>query len=120
MAALQGNIEAIRQHIEAGSDLNDKDVYGSSPLIIAATFGKTEVARALIEAGADMNITNNDGATALHAAAFLCRTEIVKALLDNGRWDPLQLLSMTSKASTIASDRPLGRWDWNWTTSGFE
>jgi CubicO group peptidase (beta-lactamase class C family) len=84
MAALQGNIEAIRQHIEAGSDLNDKDVYGSSPLIIAATFGKTEVARALIEAGADMNITNNDGATALHAAAFLCRTEIVKTLLDNG------------------------------------
>jgi CubicO group peptidase (beta-lactamase class C family) len=84
LAALQGNAAAIRQHIEAGSDLNEKDAYGSTPLIVAAVFGKTEVARALIEAGADMNITNNDGGTALHAAAFLCRAEIVKALLDNG------------------------------------
>jgi CubicO group peptidase (beta-lactamase class C family) len=84
MAALQGNIEAIRQHIEAGSDLNEKDPYGSTPLIIAATFDKIEVARALIEAGADLDITNNDGGTALHAAAFLCRTEIVEALLANG------------------------------------
>jgi CubicO group peptidase (beta-lactamase class C family) len=84
LAALQGNIEAVQQHIKAGSDLNEKDMWGSTPLIIAATFGKTEVARALIEAGADLNLTNNDGATALHAAAFLCRVEIVEALLDAG------------------------------------
>jgi len=83
-AALQGNLDAIRQHINAGSDLNKKDAYGSSPLIVAATFGKTEVARALLDAGADMTITNSDGSTPLHIAAFLCRTEIVKALLDNG------------------------------------
>lgn len=84
MAALQGDVTAIRQHIEAGSDLNEKDQYGSTPLIIAATFDKTEVAQALIEAGADLNITNNDGGTALHTAAFLCRPEIVKALLEHG------------------------------------
>ena len=84
IAALQGNIDAIRQHINAGSDLNVKDEYGSTPLIIATTFGKTEVALALIEAGADMEITTNEGATPLHIAAFFCRTEIVKALLDNG------------------------------------
>ena len=83
-AALQGNLDAIRQHINAGSDLNKKDAYGSSPLIIAITFGKTEVAIALIEAGADMKITNNEGSTPLHIAAFFCRTEIVKALLDKG------------------------------------
>jgi fucose 4-O-acetylase-like acetyltransferase len=84
IAALQGNIDAIHQHINAGSDLDVKDEYGSTPLIIATTFGKTEVARALIEAGADMKITNNEGATPLHIAAFFCRTEIVQALLDNG------------------------------------
>ena len=84
MAALQGDVVAIRLHIEAGSDLNEKDPYGSTPLIIAATFGKTEVAKALIDAGADLNITNNDGGTALHTAAFLCRPEIVKALLEHG------------------------------------
>jgi len=84
LASLQGNVEAVRQHIEAGSDLNAKDPYGSTPLTIAATFGKTDVAVALIEAGADLNITNNDGSTALHAAAFLCHTAIVEALLDHG------------------------------------
>jgi len=84
MAALQGNLDAIRQHIDAGSDLNKKDAYGSSPLIVAATFGKTETARALIDAGADMRITNNEGSTPLHIAAFLCRTEIVRVLLDKG------------------------------------
>ena len=83
-AALQGNLDAIRQHINAGSELNTKDAYGSSPLIVAVTFGKTEVARALIEAGADMQITNNEGSTSLHIAAFFCRTEIVRALVDNG------------------------------------
>ncbi len=84
MAALQGNIDAIRQHIEAGSDLNEKDAYGSTPLTIAATFGKTEVARTLIEAGADMRIRDNYGSTPLHLAALFCRTEIVKTLLDKG------------------------------------
>ena len=83
-AALFGDLNAVNQHIKARTDLNKKDAYGSTPLIIAATFGKTEVAKALVEAGADVNITNNDGGTALHSAAFLCRTEIVQILLDHG------------------------------------
>ena len=84
-ATLLGDLDAIRQHIEAGSDLNIKEPSGgSSPLITAAVFGKTEVARALIEAGADLNCTNNDGSTPLYCAAFFCRTEIVEALLDKG------------------------------------
>ena len=82
-AVVTGNLEAIRQHIAAGSDINEKDPFGgSSPLISAAVFGKTEIAKALIDAGADLNIRNNDGSTALHCAAFFCRPEIVKMLLD--------------------------------------
>jgi CubicO group peptidase (beta-lactamase class C family) len=84
MAALLGNIDAVRQHIEAVSDLNAKDAYGSTPLIVATTFGRTEVAQALIDAGADMTIRDNYGSTPLHLAALFCRTEIVKALLDKG------------------------------------
>lgn len=84
-AAMLGNLEAVRQHIEAGSNLDEKDAYGgSSPLITAAVFGKTEVALALIEAGSDVNFKNNDGSTPLHTAAFFCRTEIVEALLAIG------------------------------------
>lgn len=82
-AVVSGNIEAVRQHIAAGSDLNVKDPFGgSSPLISAAVFGKTDIAKVLIDAGANLNIQNNDGSTALHCAAFFCRPEIVKLLLD--------------------------------------
>ena len=84
MSVLQGNIDSVRQHINTGSDLNKKDEWGSTALIIATTFGKTEIAKALIDAGADMTIGNNDGSTPLHIAALFCRTEIVKVLLGKG------------------------------------
>jgi uncharacterized protein len=84
-AVLTGNKAALRQHIAAGTDINEKDPFGgSSPLISASLFGKTEEARILIDAGADINFQNNDGSTALHTAAFFCRPEIVRMLLDKG------------------------------------
>jgi len=90
-ATLLGDLDAIQQHIKAGSDLDEKEpAVGSSPLISAAVFGKSDIARALIEAGADVNLINNEGSTALHSAAFLCRVEIVEMLLANGADKNLQ------------------------------
>jgi hypothetical protein len=84
-AVITGNLEAVQQHIEAGTDINKKEqMTGSTPLITAATFNKTEIAEVLIDAGADLSIQNNDGATALHVAAFFCRVEIVQMLMDAG------------------------------------
>jgi CubicO group peptidase (beta-lactamase class C family) len=82
-AALQGDMEFIQQYIASGSDLNQKDAYGSTPLIIATTFGKTEEAKTLIEAGADLSISNNDGSAPLHIAALFGRMEILRVLLAN-------------------------------------
>ena len=80
---MSGNVEVVKQHIAAGSNINEKDPYGgSSPLISASLFGKTKIAKILIDAGADINIQNNDGSTALHTAAFFCRREIVTMLLE--------------------------------------
>lgn len=82
-AVVTGNKEALKQHIAAGTDLNEKDPFGgSSPLMTASVFGKTEEAKILIDAGADINFQNNDGSTALHTAAFFCRPEIVQMLLE--------------------------------------
>lgn len=82
-AIMSDRIDIVKQHIEAGTDLNQQEqMSGSTPLITAATFGKTASVKALIEAKADLSIKNNDGATALHTAAFFCRTEIVQILLD--------------------------------------
>lgn len=82
-AVISDNMEAVKQHIAAGSDLNVRDPFGgSSPLISAAVFGKTEMAKVLINAGVDLNFQNGDGSTALHTAAFFCRPEIVQLLLE--------------------------------------
>jgi hypothetical protein len=84
-AVISGNVEAVEQHIKAGTDINTPDPFGgSSPLISAAVFGKPEVAAVLANAGADLNFQNKDGSTALHTAAFFCRPEIVKMLLSKG------------------------------------
>jgi hypothetical protein len=83
MAAASGNAEAVKQHIAAGTNINEKDPFGgSSPLISASLFGKTDIVKILLDAGADINFTNNDGSTALHVAAFFCRPDIVKLLLE--------------------------------------
>ena len=84
-AVVSGNVEAIKQHLAAGTNINEKDPFGgSSPLISASLFGKTEIARMLIDAGAEINLQNNDGSTALHTASFFCRPEIVVMLLKKG------------------------------------
>jgi len=84
-AAAQGNIEAIKQHLAAGTDLNAKEpAGGSTPLMVAALLGQTEAAKLLIEKGANINAGNNEGSTALLIAAFFCHSETVKLLLDKG------------------------------------
>ncbi|MEL7424219.1 MAG: ankyrin repeat domain-containing protein [Bacteroidota bacterium] len=79
-----GNLKQLEANIAAGTDLNQKDQFGSAPLHVAATFDKAEVALRLIEAGADLNVLNGEGSTPLHLAAFFCRTEITEALLKEG------------------------------------
>ncbi|MBO3699894.1 ankyrin repeat domain-containing protein [Roseivirga sp. E12] len=83
-SAFLGKTDLVKQHIAAGTELNQKDDFGSTALTIAITFDKTEAAKALIEGGADIEATSADGSTALHSAAFFGRTEIVKALLAKG------------------------------------
>jgi ankyrin repeat protein len=84
-AAGQGNLEAIQQHLTAGTDLNAKEPRGgTTPLIISAIFGQGASASLLIDNGADVNIKSHDGGTALHAAAFFGQVEIVKRLLKEG------------------------------------
>jgi hypothetical protein len=84
-AAGSGNISAIEQHVEYGSNLNAKEpTGGGTPLIVAALFGQMDAAKLLIDNGASLEIKNNDGATALHVAAFFGQPQVVSLLLEQG------------------------------------
>jgi len=83
-ATVEGDLEAVNQHIATGTDLNQSAPDEKTPLMVAAAFGRTEIVKALIEAGAKLDLKDKDGGTALMTAAFFCHTEIVQALLDKG------------------------------------
>ena len=70
-AALAGNIDVIKKHIDAGTDINKRRGMGqATPLIWASTHNHKEIVELLISAGADVNIKegNDRGWTALDAA----------------------------------------------------
>ena len=54
-AAEDGNIEAVKQHLAAGTDVNAKNRHGNSPLQLAALMGHKEIVELLIAKGADVN-----------------------------------------------------------------
>jgi len=60
-AADQGNIEAVKQHLDAGANVNAKDEVGWTLLHTAAFYGHKEIAELLITKGADVNAKDVDG-----------------------------------------------------------
>ena len=78
-----GNLQAVKQHLAKGLDINAKNKDGVTALQIATLLGQYEIAELLVQKGADVNTKANDGTTALHSAAFLGRYKEAKLLLEN-------------------------------------
>ena len=64
-AAKEGNIVAVKQHLAAGTNVNVRDKYGSTPLWWAARSGRKEIPELLIAKGADLNAKDDAGTTPL-------------------------------------------------------
>ena len=108
-AAEKGNIEAVKQHLAAGADVNAKDGDGFTPLDVAIQFkkaeaadllrkhggkygsiqfaaagGDTEALKEFLAAGADVNAKNKYGSTPLRYAAGNGHKEVHELLITKG------------------------------------
>ena len=86
------NIAVIKQHIDAGTNINDYPIPkglpfgGAEPLTLAVLKGNAEIVQLLLDNGADIEIQakNKDGARPLHWAAFFHQQEMVSFLIESG------------------------------------
>ncbi|KAF7732115.1 hypothetical protein EC973_006370 [Apophysomyces ossiformis] len=79
-----GNIEAVKDLIERGADVNIKDNAGWTPLHEAALKGKPEIVRYMVACGADLNARGFGGDTPLHDACSNGYTDCVRILVEAG------------------------------------
>ena len=84
-----GNVEAVKQHLADGADVNVKDeARGLTPLHFATQNGQKEIVELLIADGSDVNAKMNNGMTPLDCSALIPpgsnKTEIVDLLRKHG------------------------------------
>jgi ankyrin repeat protein len=87
-AARAGHIEAVKQHLAKGIDVNEKQGNGETSLHEAARHGHKETAELLIKEGADLNprilFGRLQGMTPLDLAIWKKQTETVELLRKHG------------------------------------
>jgi ankyrin repeat protein len=79
-----GDVECLRRLLTAGADINARDRYGQTALMIAALGGVSSVVRLLVENGAALNHTAKYGLSALMLAVIGGHVDIVRALVEAG------------------------------------
>ncbi|MCE5316095.1 MAG: ankyrin repeat domain-containing protein [Parachlamydia sp.] len=112
VAAKNGHVEAIKDLIGHGADVNQTIRNGNTPLHIASLNGRLAVTLELIESGTDVKKANLIGATPLHLAARNGHAAVILALLehgapvdseDNNGWTPLHYASENGHEECIVT-----------------
>ncbi|MHB8624412.1 MAG: ankyrin repeat domain-containing protein [Sulfuricaulis sp.] len=66
------------------TDVNQRGIFGDTPLHVTAVWGDAQAAKVLIEAGADVGAKGERQDTPLHHAVAQGHPEVVKLLVENG------------------------------------
>ena len=82
-AIIEENINAVREILRYGIDVNEIDEYGFTPLIEAAIADNVEIAYLLMNQGAAVNAKDMTGGTALQWAAENNNLRLAELLLKN-------------------------------------
>lgn len=82
VAVYNGDAAEFAKSLEAGLDINARDGFGRSALMIAGFYGRADIVAQLLKKGADMSLPQKDGYTALTLS--LAHPAIVGMLVEKG------------------------------------
>lgn len=84
IAVMAGHLEAVKNHLAAGTNVNSKGKGNQTPLHYASMFGKEEIVKLLISHGADVNAKNNDDRKPLDLATGRGHFKIADLIASHG------------------------------------
>ena len=95
----EGNKEEVEKLLKKGANIEAKDEYGKSALMLASSEGHKEIVELLLEKNANVNARDEHGSSALSKASVNGYKEIVELLIEKGA---------DIKVKSVAGITPLG------------
>ena len=86
-AVTENHADVVQVLIDAGADIEKKDSYGRTPLLLACTVGYLDIVKMLIQAGAELRLARTKVDTCLIVASHRGHTETVRYLVGLGHVD---------------------------------
>ena len=83
-AALDGDVDMIKELLMDGVDVNTLSMFSMTPLLYALSRGHVNATTTLLAAGADANLCDSEGTSALMYAIDTVNPVLVKMILDQG------------------------------------
>jgi len=83
-ASYKGSVDVVHVLLEAGADIEARDAWNKTALILAAEMGGHAMTKLLLECKAEVNARNKNNQTALHYAARNLDTAVIVLLLQAG------------------------------------
>ncbi|XP_038995389.1 E3 ubiquitin-protein ligase KEG-like [Hibiscus syriacus] len=80
-ASMENDVELVKIILDAGVDVNIRNVHNTTPLHVALARGATSCVGLLLSAGADCNLQGDEGDNAFHIAA-----DTAKMIRENLEW----------------------------------
>jgi ankyrin repeat protein len=84
LAAFFSKLGGMAEFFGTPSDVNERGLFGDTPLHFAAFWGDLKIGRILLKAGANPNVHGEYGNTPLHEAIGRKNYEFVTLLLEHG------------------------------------
>jgi len=86
IAALNSDLQTVRELVEQGAEINKRNDWGWTALLNATIKGNSALVAYLLKHGASPHLADNDGRSPLMAAVLNNHPEVVKTLLNYKGW----------------------------------